>query len=60
MSTDKRENHPTPLQSTYGLFPKQRFPSVSAIQLTLDDRPDVLTKDEIRICPAHLFSNELV
>ncbi|MEW6077594.1 MAG: AAA family ATPase [Thermodesulfobacteriota bacterium] len=39
---------------------KQRFPSVSAIQLTLDDRPDVLTKDGIRLCPAHLFLNELV
>ena len=39
---------------------KQRFPSVSAIQLTLDDGTDVLTKDGIRICPAHLFLNELV
>jgi hypothetical protein len=39
---------------------KQRFPSVSAIQLTLDDGTDVLTKDVIRICPAHLFLNELV
>jgi hypothetical protein len=39
---------------------KQRFPGVRAIQITLNETADVLTRDDIRLCPAHLFLNELV
>ena len=39
---------------------KKRFPAVPATQVTLDPDVDLVTKDEIRICSAHLFLNELV
>ena len=39
---------------------KKRFPSVPATQVTLDPDVDLVTKDGMRICSAHLFLKELV
>ena len=39
---------------------KARFPSVSAIQLSLDKDMDLMTKEGVRICSAHLFLKDLV
>jgi predicted AAA+ superfamily ATPase len=39
---------------------KKRFPSVSAIQVTLNPDVDLTTKEGIRICSAHLFLKDLV
>jgi len=39
---------------------KVRFPSVPATQVCLESDTDVITKEGIRICPAHLFLSELV
>jgi predicted AAA+ superfamily ATPase len=39
---------------------KKRFPSVPATQVNLNPDIDIVTKDEIRICSAHLFLKELV
>ena len=39
---------------------KKRFPSVPATQVTLDPGVDLVTKDGIRICSAHLFLKDLV
>ena len=37
-----------------------RFPSVTATQVKLDKEIDLMTKDGIRICSAHLFLKDLV
>ena len=39
---------------------KLRFPSVPATQVTLDSDVDLITRDGIRICSAHLFLRDLV
>jgi predicted AAA+ superfamily ATPase len=39
---------------------KARFPKVNATQVSFEDRPDVMTKEDIRMCPAHVFLAELV
>ncbi len=39
---------------------KARFQETAAIQVCLEDGPDVITKDDIRMCPAHIFLNELI
>jgi uncharacterized protein len=39
---------------------KARFPKVNATQVSLEDRTDVMTKEDIRMCPAHVFLSELV
>lgn len=39
---------------------KLKFPSVTATQVTLDKEIDLMTKDGIRICSAHLFLGDLV
>jgi len=39
---------------------KARFPSVSAIQVSLDEDVDIMTKEGVRICSAHLFLKDLV
>ena len=39
---------------------KKRFPSVPATQVSLDPDVDLVTKDGIRICSAHLLLKELV
>ena len=39
---------------------KERFPSVPATQLTLDEDTDLMTKEGIRICSSHLFLKNLV
>ncbi|MCD6585964.1 MAG: ATP-binding protein [Desulfobacteraceae bacterium] len=39
---------------------KVRFPNVSAVQVSLADGPDVITKENIRMCSAHIFLSELV
>jgi predicted AAA+ superfamily ATPase len=39
---------------------KARFPSVSAIQVSLDNDVDLMTKEGVRICSAHLFLKDLV
>jgi predicted AAA+ superfamily ATPase len=39
---------------------KKKFPSAAAIQVTLENDLDVMTKDGIRICPAFRFLGELV
>ncbi len=37
-----------------------RFPKVKATQVSFEDGPDVMTKEGIRMCPAHVFLDELV
>jgi len=39
---------------------KTRFPSVQATQVSFEDDMDLITKEGIRICSAHLFLSELV
>jgi len=39
---------------------KTRFPSVQATQVSLEDDMDLITKEGIRICSAHLFLSEFV
>ena len=39
---------------------KKRFPDVQASQVTLDEDIDVVTKEGIRICSAHLFLKDFV
>ena len=39
---------------------KIRFPSVQATQVSLEDDIDLITKEGIRICSAHLFLSEFV
>jgi len=39
---------------------KTRFPGVEATQLVLDNDVDLLTKDGIRLCSAHLFLKDLI
>jgi predicted AAA+ superfamily ATPase len=39
---------------------KARFPAVSAIQVSLDKDVDIMTKEGVRICSAHLFLKDLV
>lgn len=39
---------------------KLRFPTVSATQVILDNDVDVITKEDIRICSAHLFLSDFV
>jgi hypothetical protein len=38
---------------------KARFPNVKATQVSLEDRPDVMSKEDIRMCAAHVFLREL-
>jgi len=47
-------------QSTSLRYLKARFPSVSATQVTLDKDLDLVTKDGIQICSAHLFLKDLI
>ncbi len=37
---------------------KKRFPHVRATQVLLEDKEDLIDRDDIRICPAYLFLNE--
>ena len=39
---------------------KVRFPSVQATQVSLEDDIDLMTKEGIRLCSAHLFFSDLV
>ena len=39
---------------------KTRFPSVQATQISLEDDMDLIIKEGIRICSAHLFLSEFV
>jgi hypothetical protein len=39
---------------------KTRFPGVEATQVVLDKDVDLLTKDGIRLCSAHLFLKDLI
>lgn len=39
---------------------KIRFPDVHAAQVSLANGPDVITKENIRMCPAHVFLSELI
>jgi hypothetical protein len=39
---------------------KTRFPGGEAIQVVLDKNVDLLTKDGIRLCSAHLFLKDLI
>lgn len=39
---------------------KKKFPNATAIQVHLKDGPDVVTKEDIRMCPAHIFLGELI
>ncbi|UCE53757.1 MAG: DUF4143 domain-containing protein, partial [Desulfobacterales bacterium] len=47
-------------QSTSLRYLKRKFPSVTATQVTLDKEVDLVTKDGIRICSAHLFLGDLI
>ncbi len=48
------------VQSPSLRYLKRKFPSVTATQVTLDKAVDLVTKDGIRICSAHLFLGDLV
>jgi hypothetical protein len=48
------------VQSPSLRYLKIRFPAVPATQVTLDEDVDLITKDGIRICSAHLFLKNLV
>ena len=37
---------------------KERFPDVPAVQISMEGRQDVMTKEGIRLCPAHVFLAE--
>jgi predicted AAA+ superfamily ATPase len=37
---------------------KERFPDVPAAQISMEGRQDVMTKEGIRLCPAHVFLAE--
>ena len=37
---------------------KQRFPDVPATQISMNTGHDLMTKDKIRLCPAHIFLGE--
>jgi len=39
---------------------KIRFPDVKATQIVMDKNIDLVTKDDIRLCAAHLFLKDLV
>jgi hypothetical protein len=39
---------------------KARFPNVEATQVVLDKNIDLVTKDGIRLCAAHLFLKDLI
>jgi hypothetical protein len=39
---------------------KARFPNVEATQVVLDKNIDLVTKDGIRLCSAHLFLKDLI
>lgn len=39
---------------------KTRFPSVQATQVSLENDMDLITKEDIRICSAHLFLSEFI
>lgn len=39
---------------------KTKYPKTPATQVHLADSPDVITKEDIRMCPAHVFLNELI
>jgi predicted AAA+ superfamily ATPase len=47
-------------QSTSLRYLKRKFPSVTATQVTLDKEVDLVAKDGIRICSAHLFLGDLI
>lgn len=42
------------------LYMKRRFPDARATQVSLEAGRDMLTKEGIRLCPAHLLLSELV
>jgi uncharacterized protein len=48
------------VQSPSLRYLKLRFPAVPATQVTLDEDVDLITKDGIRICSAHLFLKDLI
>jgi predicted AAA+ superfamily ATPase len=39
---------------------KERFSSVASTQVVLETEKDIVTKDGIRVCPAHVFLKEFV
>ena len=39
---------------------KKRFPQVMATQVVLEGDMDLMTRDDIRVCPAHKFLMDLV
>jgi len=39
---------------------KTRFPDVKAVQVVLENDIDLVSKDDIRICSAHIFLSEFV
>ena len=39
---------------------KKRFPAVRCTQISLRGDADLLTRDDIRLCPAHIFLDEFV
>jgi predicted AAA+ superfamily ATPase len=47
-------------QSSSLRYLKRKFPTVAATQVTLDKEADLVTKDGIRICSAHLFLIDLI
>jgi predicted AAA+ superfamily ATPase len=39
---------------------KTRFPDVKAVQVILEKNIDLISKDDIRVCSAHIFLNEFI
>ena len=39
---------------------KIRFPDVKAVQVVLEKNIDLVSKDDIRVCSAHIFLSEFV
>ncbi len=39
---------------------KTRFPDIKAVQVILEKNIDLVSKDDIRVCSAHIFLNEFV
>ena len=52
-SRDKKINRPL-------YYLKTRFPDVKAVQVILEKNIDLVSKDDIRVCSAHIFLNEFI
>jgi len=42
------------------LYLKARFPKVQATQVSLENKMDLITKEDIRLCGAYIFLSDFV